>query len=61
MSESVKVHDSVCGTVVDTEEAHRQGLTVAYQGHTYFFCSVPCKLRFEADPGRFAQHQTVAR
>src|SRR2546422_11431134 len=24
-----------------------------YQGRTYFFCSVPCKTRFDADPQRY--------
>ncbi|MBN1917249.1 MAG: heavy metal translocating P-type ATPase [Verrucomicrobia bacterium] len=42
--------DPVCGMKVDISAA--AGVT-EHAGHRYFFCSMHCKERFEADPGRY--------
>jgi Cu+-exporting ATPase len=43
----------VCGMDVDTATAQAQGLTVDYQGTTYYFCSTGDKQLFEKDPGSY--------
>lgn len=45
-----KVVDVVCGMTIDRAQA--AGTTVLDE-ITWFFCSLPCKGRFDADPGRF--------
>jgi Cu+-exporting ATPase len=44
--------DPVCGTQIDACQAVAQS---QYQGHTYLFCSVECKQKFDGDPKRFAK------
>jgi YHS domain-containing protein len=39
--------DPVCGMTVDPEQAAG---SFDYQGQTYFFCSVGCLKKFQADP-----------
>jgi uncharacterized protein len=43
--------DPVCGMQVDTAHAPA---TVEHDGERVYFCSDRCRLRFEADPARFA-------
>ena len=42
--------DPVCGMNVKTDEAAGRS---EYQGKSYFFCSVPCKDRFDRNPQTF--------
>jgi YHS domain-containing protein len=35
---------------VDPKKAAAQS---NYQGHTVYFCAVDCKVKFDADPGRY--------
>ena len=44
--------DPVCGMEVD--EATAQWKT-EYNGKTYYFCSIACKTKFDANPERFAK------
>lgn len=44
--------DPVCGMVVDPANAAGKSES---RGQTYYFCSVSCKKRFDADPGRFLE------
>jgi YHS domain-containing protein len=41
--------DVVCGKMVDL----RQAVTVSFGGHSYYFCSTECALRFEAAPNNY--------
>ena len=43
--------DPVCGMIVKTDEAAGRS---AYQGKSYFFCSVACKERFDRSAQTFA-------
>lgn len=43
--------DPVCGMDVDPKKAAAQS---SYQGKKVYFCAVECKVRFDADPGRYA-------
>ncbi len=43
--------DPVCGMEVDPQEAVEYE---DYAGKTYYFCSIPCSEKFEADPARYA-------
>jgi RND family efflux transporter MFP subunit len=45
--------DPVCGMDVDEGKATQAGLTSAYQGKTYYFCSLGDKETFEKEPGRY--------
>jgi P-type Cu+ transporter len=42
--------DPVCGMGIDRFEAYSSG---RFEGHTYYFCSDVCKMRFDADPERY--------
>ena len=42
--------DPVCGMEVETTEAKAAGLTLEYQGRTYYFCSETCKEQFAKNP-----------
>lgn len=46
------VKDVVCGMMVHPGTA---AATSSYGGQTYYFCSDPCKQRFDTDPKRFMQ------
>ena len=52
------VLDPVCGMPVEPSEAPAQS---QYQGQVYYFCSRACKQAFDADPGRYAMADDVAR
>lgn len=39
--------DPVCGMMVETAHAPAES---HHAGHTYYFCSENCRLRFDADP-----------
>ena len=43
--------DVVCGMQVDPSKAAGKS---EYNGNTYYFCSVGCKKRFDANPGQYA-------
>lgn len=45
--------DLVCGMEVDAKKAAAAGLTIAHDGHTYYFCSEDCKKKFQAEPARY--------
>ncbi len=42
--------DPVCGMEVDEKKA---AATVTYQGRTYYFCAVACKITFEKKPEKY--------
>ena len=42
--------DPVCGMDVDPRKAAAQS---SYQGQVIYFCAVACKIKFDADPGRY--------
>ena len=42
--------DPVCGMELDSSQASAQS---QYQGQTYYFCSVECKQKFDANPKQF--------
>ena len=42
----------VRGMHIDTSQAPAQS---QYDGQTYFFCSVECRQKFEADPKQYAK------
>jgi Cu+-exporting ATPase len=44
------VKDPVCGMEIDSSQAAAQS---QYQGQTYYFCSVECKQKFDANPREF--------
>jgi len=46
-----KAFDVTCGMVIDKEGA----ATAEYQGHTFYFCSDPCKEKFEAAPEEYME------
>jgi Cu+-exporting ATPase len=44
--------DPVCGMDVEAKSAAAQS---KYQGQTYYFCAVGCKMKFDAEPGKYAR------
>jgi P-type Cu+ transporter len=44
--------DVVCGMQVDPQHA---AASTQHNGKTYYFCSVGCKTRFDANPGQYAK------
>ena len=44
--------DVGCGMQVDPAKAAAKS---ELQGRTYYFCSVGCKAKFDADPSRYAR------
>ena len=44
------VKDPVCGMDVDPETAPGKS---EYNGQTYYFCSMGCKLEFDRNPDKF--------
>jgi YHS domain-containing protein len=48
--------DRVCGMTLDTDKATAQA---SYQGRTYYFCSLECERRFQAQPERYTQFARV--
>ena len=49
--------DPVCGMKLLPQEA---AASVEHAGHTWYFCSVGCGTKFEADPGKFDGSQAAA-
>lgn len=49
--------DVVCGMQIDEQQATAKGLTSAYQGRTYYFCSPGCKRQFDENPQQYAGQQ----
>jgi len=47
----LSIQDPVCSMVIDPQSAM---FTSTHQGTVYYFCSVLCKRRFDADPAAFA-------
>ncbi len=45
--------DLVCGMTVDINQATAAGLTVEYEGTSYYFCGRGCMLEFRDDPGTY--------
>jgi Cu(I)/Ag(I) efflux system membrane fusion protein len=45
--------DPVCGMDVSESKARASGQTFEHRGQTYYFCSEPCKTRFQQDPNRY--------
>ena len=44
--------DVVCGMQVDPAKV---AATIQYKGKTYYFCSVGCKQKFDANPQQYAK------
>ena len=44
--------DVVCGMQVDPAKG---ASTSVYKGKTYYFCSVSCKAKFDANPAQYAK------
>lgn len=53
--------DLVCGMQVNEQEAAAKGLTSAYQGKSYYFCSPGCKRQFDQNPQRYVEQQSAER
>src|SRR2546428_11071596 len=49
--------DPVCGMMVDR---HNAAGVCEYKGQTYFFCSIGCREKFNANPERFLNHEPAA-
>jgi YHS domain-containing protein len=54
---SIMAKDVVCGMTVNEQHATEKGLTAAYGGSTYFFCSKQCRKKFNQNPQQFAGAQ----
>lgn len=50
--------DPVCGMEVDEKKA---AATATYQGKTYYFCAVACKITFEKGPEKYVGGATTSR
>ena len=46
--------DPVCGMSVDENAAPAKA---EHQGHTYYFCSTECKVKFEREPQKYVRQQ----
>ena len=49
---NVMERDVVCGMQVDPAKAPARS---DYEGKTYYFCANACKVKFDADPGKYAK------
>ena len=54
---ATKTIDPVCGMEVDASATSHRG---EHAGEHYFFCSDRCKVRFDAEPGRYASGSATA-
>jgi Cu+-exporting ATPase len=52
---SAGLKDPVCGMAVDPQTARH---SIAHEGHSYYFCSVGCRAKFEAAPHRYLASDT---
>ena len=59
-AESAKIKDPVCGHEVNETQAKAAGLTSAYEGKTYYFCSYNCNKQFDQDPARSVHPEAQA-
>ncbi|HLH71400.1 MAG TPA: XdhC family protein [Candidatus Dormibacteraeota bacterium] len=50
--------DPVCGMAVDLRQPHERSRA---GGHEHHFCSIDCRQRFEAEPGRYLQAAEAER
>jgi YHS domain-containing protein len=50
--------DQVCGMDVDERTAAAK---TEYAGDTYYFCSVACRDKFEADPERYVSRTDASQ
>ncbi len=48
--------DPVCGMRIEAADAAGQS---EYQGQTIYFCSSPCKERFDANPSQFSTQEAA--
>ncbi|MEJ2695745.1 MAG: heavy metal translocating P-type ATPase [Candidatus Sulfobium sp.] len=53
----MKVTDPVCHMTIEDKEAAG---TSTYKGNTYYFCSKPCKEKFDEDPGSYLEEKAEA-
>ena len=44
--------DPICNMTIDGQKAAG---TSEYRGTTYYFCSLSCKQKFDADPAKYAE------
>jgi Cu+-exporting ATPase len=49
---NIMERDVVCGMQVDPAKAAGKS---DYNGKTYYFCSNGCKVKFDADPSKYAK------
>lgn len=52
---TLRIKDPVCSMQVEPKTAATK---LSYEGHTYYFCSIYCKKRFELDPSRYVEKDT---
>ncbi len=50
-----RIKDPVCGMMVD---AHRISHRAQFEGETYYFCSMRCQSKFQADPAHYVDPAT---
>lgn len=43
--------DAVCGKQIDSSSAAGQ---LEFEGQTYYFCSIVCRIKFEENPKQYA-------
>ena len=58
MAVQAKVKDPVCGMTIDAEKAAG---TSEYNSETYYFCSLGCKEKFDANPAQFAPTKNATK
>ncbi len=51
-----KQTDPVCGMQIEQADAAGQS---DYEGRTYYFCSLVCKEKFDANPTRFINESEI--
>jgi Cu+-exporting ATPase len=52
------VKDPVCGMDVETAKAAGQS---EHKGHTYYFCGVNCKEKFDLNPEQYVGQSATAK
>ena len=56
--QDMKVTDPVCSMTIEDNEAVA---TSSFKGTTYYFCSMPCKEKFDKDPEAFTGDKSTAK
>lgn len=51
------VKDPVCGMEINAEDAEERS---EYVGEVFYFCSRPCRNKFDEDPGRFIERADLS-